>query len=494
MPIQAKSADGVIHSFPDGTDMAVVDRVMKQYAMDQTPQERPGEALLPSQIGSTTATQTPFSPYAYAGADPNISMHDIGQVAVGGAGGVGSIPSLVEGAGRKAINLMGAEGQRRGGIEEPEPLVSEKTVTPTAGQIEESLAGPPADQRDVGYRALGNVASAALPLPGPALARGALEAPGAVARTVGRVLPGATARATDRLVRIGLPEGQAELGTRMADALKANVTKLATTRRTAAESNVAAYKANRAANAPALEDYRSYVDDLLKDPEGNLSKEEKALLLSTRERTKGPISFEALDKERRRINGIGNMPKGQEGFDAIRSTLAKNVGKKLGEIMSEKNEAFGKYLSGYASASEPLNQFKSLVGKAGNLNSVHTLPTRIFSSGKNYSTFKDLAPDPAFAEASARIYAASGLEKATSGKNIGAAANNAQTWLRKNEDWLKQEPALDKTVRDYVGNLKATANTRHAVYTASGIGAAILMATEGSRAYYWIRHLLFAGG
>ena len=35
MPIQAQSADGKIHEFPDGTDPAVVDRVMKDYAQSQ---------------------------------------------------------------------------------------------------------------------------------------------------------------------------------------------------------------------------------------------------------------------------------------------------------------------------------------------------------------------------------------------------------------------------------------------------------------------------
>lgn len=34
MPIQAQSADGQIHEFPDGTSGAVIDRAMRQYAMD----------------------------------------------------------------------------------------------------------------------------------------------------------------------------------------------------------------------------------------------------------------------------------------------------------------------------------------------------------------------------------------------------------------------------------------------------------------------------
>ena len=40
--IQAQSADGVLHSFPDGTKPEVVDRVMKQYAMAGP--QKPSEA------------------------------------------------------------------------------------------------------------------------------------------------------------------------------------------------------------------------------------------------------------------------------------------------------------------------------------------------------------------------------------------------------------------------------------------------------------------
>lgn len=44
MAITAQSADGKIHEFPDGTDGAVVDRVMKQYASGSAPQPAPQAA------------------------------------------------------------------------------------------------------------------------------------------------------------------------------------------------------------------------------------------------------------------------------------------------------------------------------------------------------------------------------------------------------------------------------------------------------------------
>jgi len=44
--IEAKSADGVIHSFPDDTDSAVIDKAMKEYVEKQAPVEpTPGDRL-----------------------------------------------------------------------------------------------------------------------------------------------------------------------------------------------------------------------------------------------------------------------------------------------------------------------------------------------------------------------------------------------------------------------------------------------------------------
>lgn len=42
MPIQAQSADGITHEFPDGTDQAVIGKVMKDYALQHTKTSAPG--------------------------------------------------------------------------------------------------------------------------------------------------------------------------------------------------------------------------------------------------------------------------------------------------------------------------------------------------------------------------------------------------------------------------------------------------------------------
>src|SRR5271166_3490523 len=43
--IQAQSADGTTHSFPDGTKPEVIDGVMKSYAQSKTPQAAPADAM-----------------------------------------------------------------------------------------------------------------------------------------------------------------------------------------------------------------------------------------------------------------------------------------------------------------------------------------------------------------------------------------------------------------------------------------------------------------
>ena len=59
MTIQAQSADGVIHEFPDGTDNAVIDKIMKDYATNQ-PQNKlnTNNTLLTKNINDIPNTNT----------------------------------------------------------------------------------------------------------------------------------------------------------------------------------------------------------------------------------------------------------------------------------------------------------------------------------------------------------------------------------------------------------------------------------------------------
>lgn len=95
--MQAQSADGVIHDFPDGTDISVVDRVMKDYAGEQK-QDAPATFTEYGPDATTPATGV----QSQAGADINA----VGQGAVSGTGAV------IAGAGRIAQAGQGPSAQR----------------------------------------------------------------------------------------------------------------------------------------------------------------------------------------------------------------------------------------------------------------------------------------------------------------------------------------------------------------------------------------------
>src|SRR3974390_409768 len=75
------------------------------------PQEQPGEALLPSQIGKPVGNVAPFNPWAGAGGmagpvDPNLSGRDVGNMAAGAAAQIPGTPGDIETLGRMGINAL----------------------------------------------------------------------------------------------------------------------------------------------------------------------------------------------------------------------------------------------------------------------------------------------------------------------------------------------------------------------------------------------------
>lgn len=76
MAIRAQSADGKIHEFPDGTDRAVVDRVMKGYATKQRDTAKTVQGFVPGinavEAGVAVDAATPKIPtFQTPGVDPN---------------------------------------------------------------------------------------------------------------------------------------------------------------------------------------------------------------------------------------------------------------------------------------------------------------------------------------------------------------------------------------------------------------------------------------
>jgi hypothetical protein len=111
---RAQSADGAIHEFPDGTDPAVIDRVMKDYATGRAPQASPAQTS--GDPPSPLLSYLRESLGALSGAGPEIvrGAKDIGQALVPGMdprpgfNRVGDIAQFLTGG---LTSPLGAEGR-----------------------------------------------------------------------------------------------------------------------------------------------------------------------------------------------------------------------------------------------------------------------------------------------------------------------------------------------------------------------------------------------
>lgn len=100
--MQAQSADGVIHDFPDGTNIAVIDRVMKSYAADGGKQA----------ATATPSTDTP-SADAYAGTGAEgMKADEPSPIATAATEAAKSTEPLQTPYARDLINKMGPIGQQ----------------------------------------------------------------------------------------------------------------------------------------------------------------------------------------------------------------------------------------------------------------------------------------------------------------------------------------------------------------------------------------------
>ncbi len=72
--MQAQSADGVIHDFPDGTNMSVIDGVMKSYATDMA--SHASATTAPTEYGPTPTISSEPAPEPASGPDLSTRIHD----------------------------------------------------------------------------------------------------------------------------------------------------------------------------------------------------------------------------------------------------------------------------------------------------------------------------------------------------------------------------------------------------------------------------------
>jgi hypothetical protein len=183
-----------------------------------------------------------------------------------------------------------------------------------------------------------------------------------------------------------------------------------------------------------------------------------------------PVSFNSLEEIRRRLRDRSYG--GDEGFAAISSLEAGQLANAV-EAMQRQfvgDDVFGRYLSNYAQASKPINQFNTLQGKVLTaqtpfgerfITDPAQIPSRLFSSQESVKTFTDLVGGD---QALVNNLAAKYLNDQMRG---GTAQDVART-IDSNRDWL----ALDqfKGLRDQLTNLQSSLS--RASSEAARLGAA----------------------
>ena len=183
-----------------------------------------------------------------------------------------------------------------------------------------------------------------------------------------------------------------------------------------------------------------------------------------------PVSFNSLEEIRRRLRDRSYG--GDEGFAAISSLEAGQLANAVENMQRQfvGDDVFGRYLSNYAQASKPINQFNTLQGKVLTaqtpfgerfITDPAQIPSRLFSSQESVKTFTDLVGgDQALVNNLAAKYLNDQMR--------GGTAQDVARAIDSNRDWL----ALDqfKGLRDQLTNLQS--NLSRAGAEATRLGAA----------------------
>ena len=176
-----------------------------------------------------------------------------------------------------------------------------------------------------------------------------------------------------------------------------------------------------------------------------------------------PANFEGLEDARRWLRDKSyGVP--AQGYDAISQQMAGNFADRIEAIQKEfslkpgeKTSSFEKFLNQYKKDSEPLDVFKTKVGKA--LTDTHLpgtdfatvaaqdIPSRVFKSRENYNALVDaFGGNRKLAEAEAKRYFASQLESKGTAKEV-------ENFIRQNRAMLKETNSL-KMAEKYAIDLR----------------------------------------
>jgi hypothetical protein len=186
-------------------------------------------------------------------------------------------------------------------------------------------------------------------------------------------------------------------------------------------------------------------------------------------------NIEAIELERRRLRDIA-FGYGEERYSAAQKQFASELADMFEGIITNRVKSGGDAIRIYREVSEPINRYATALGqrvtqRAGEyLPEVPKmdpaqLPGQFFKSRRSVQELKEFTGNPALVESAARRHVGNEISGMTKPEQV-------RTYLRNNEDWLQEVPAVRQELSQLADRLQRGETTRSlARLGAVGLGA-----------------------
>lgn len=386
----------------------------------------------------------------------------------------------------------------------PTPAQERRTYLPTTEDVTQRLYGERPSGEAGQYRGLGEMVGGVVGLPIKAggalltgLGRRAQETlrPGRVVEQFGEQAP-QTSRAVEGVAGAARPPQAPRVTGTVSDVGEAiergvgeRLTKLRADRSKQADEAFSKYfREGSAVEGNIIRDYALARDELIRQRGGSMTPEMQKVFddslqrlqprttqTSTGQREVIQPNIEAIEIERRKLRDIAQNY-GEEGYSGAQRTFAKELADMFETIITMRAPAAENAIRIYREVSEPINRYATALGqrvtqRAGEyLPDVPKmdpaqLPGQFFKSRRSVQELKEFSGNPALVESAARRHVGNEISGMTKPEQV-------RTYLRNNEDWLQEVPAVRQELSQLADRLQRGETTRSlARLGAVGLGA-----------------------
>jgi hypothetical protein len=186
-------------------------------------------------------------------------------------------------------------------------------------------------------------------------------------------------------------------------------------------------------------------------------------------------NIEAIEIERRRLRNIAQNYS-EEGYSAAQRTFAGELADMFEGIITNRVKDAGEAIKIYREFSDPINRYATALGQRATQRAGEYLPDvpkmdpaqlpgQFFKSRRSVQELKEFTGNPALVESAARRHVGNEIAGMTKPDQV-------RTYLRNNEDWLQEVPAVRQELSQLADRLQRGETTRSlARLGAIGLGA-----------------------